>query len=185
MGSIVAQLPALIGVLVGTVGTIVATTLADRARWRRRQTVRWDERRLDAYAEFARVLKEVHTIASRLIGGYLDPDQELAALTEASFRHTIAWENVLLLGDAPTVAAARHWRDTVWEVERLARQRATGSGPRATDDLPGLLHRANEARDQFYAAARAGLEVGGGSVAQATLLMPRLDRTRTAPPAPR
>jgi len=48
------QLPALIGVAVGTVGTIVATGLADRSRWRRRQSVRWDERRLDAYVAFAR-----------------------------------------------------------------------------------------------------------------------------------
>ncbi|TCB98510.1 hypothetical protein E0H26_09060 [Micromonospora zingiberis] len=179
MGNIVVQLPALIGVLVGTVGTIVATSLADRARWRRRQTVRWDERRLDAYAEFARVLKEVHTIASRLIGGYLDRDQELAALTEASFRHTIAWENVLLLGDAPTVAAARAWRDAVWEIERRAR----GGSP--VDELPDLLHRANEARDEFYGAARGGLGVGGGSVAQATLLSSRLRPTHTSPPTQR
>ncbi|PZG07305.1 hypothetical protein C1I95_31205 [Micromonospora craterilacus] len=168
MGSLVAQLPALLGVLVGTVGTILATSLADRSRWRRRQTVRWDERRLDAYAEFARALKEVHTIASRLIGGYLDRDEELAALAEADFRHTIAWENVLLLGDGPTVTAARAWRDAVWEVERLARSQQN------PDHLPDLLHRANEARDQFYHAARGGLGVGGGSVAQAALLVSRL-----------
>ncbi|GIJ25153.1 hypothetical protein Vqi01_03150 [Micromonospora qiuiae] len=174
MGSLLVQLPALLGVLVGTVGTIVATSLADRSRWRRRQTVRWDERRLDAYAEFARVLKEAHTIASRTIGGYLDREQELAALAEADLRHTIAWENVLLLGDGPTVAAARAWRDAVWEVERLARGAATG------DDLPDLLHRANEARDAFYRAARDSLGVGGGSVAQATLLMSRLHKG-TAP----
>ena len=179
MGNLVTQLPALIGVLVGTIGTIVATSLADRARWRRRQGVRWDERRLDAYAEFARALKEVHTIASRLIGGYLDREQELALLTEANFRHTIAWENVLLLGDAPTVTAARAWRDAVWEVELLARD---GS---ATDGLPDLLHRANEARDQFYDAARGGLGVSGGSVAQAALLVDRLYPRHSRPPAQR
>ncbi|MFV2102973.1 hypothetical protein [Micromonospora sp. LOL_024] len=80
MGNLVGQLPALLGVLVGAVGTILATSLTDRSRWRRSQTVRWDERRLDAYAEFARVLKEVHTIASRMIGGYLDRDEALVAL---------------------------------------------------------------------------------------------------------
>ncbi|WP_433528833.1 hypothetical protein ACQPYA_21165 [Micromonospora sp. CA-263727] len=176
MGSLVAQLPALLGVLVGTIGTILATSLADRSRWRRRQTVRWDERRLDAYAEFARALKEVHTIASRMIGGYLDRENGLVALAEADFRHTIAWENVLLLGDGPTVFAARAWRDTVWEVERLARDRSSG------DELPDLLHRANEARDRFYHSARGGLGVGGGSVAQAELLVTRLRKSHPPPP---
>ncbi|PZF84906.1 hypothetical protein [Micromonospora endophytica] len=174
MGSVVAQLPALLGVLIGTVGTIVATSLTDRSRWRRHQTVRWDERRLDAYAEFARALKEVHTIASRMIGGYLDREQEQAALTEAGFRHTIAWENVLLLGDGPTVTAARAWRDAVWQIERLAR------GAQTSEELPDLLHQANEARDHFYRAARDGLGVGGGSVAQAELLSSRLHRKTAA-----
>ncbi|MEV2241974.1 hypothetical protein [Micromonospora sp. NPDC049891] len=176
MDGIAAQLPALLGVLVGTIGTIVATSLADRSRWRRNQTVRWDERRLDAYAEFARALKETHTIASRLIGGYLDRDAALAALAEADFRHTLAWENTLLLGDEPTVTAARAWRDSVWEVERLARD-GEADADRAT-----LLHRANKARDGFYRAARGGLGVGGGSVAQAELLVSRLNLP-TAPPA--
>ncbi|MBQ1024711.1 hypothetical protein [Micromonospora sp. C95] len=175
MDGIAAQLPALLGVLVGTIGTIVATSLADRSRWRRNQTVRWDERRLDAYVEFARALKETHTIASRLTGGHLDRDAALAELAEADFRHTLAWENVLLLGDAPTVAAARAWRDSVWQVERLARD------GQADADRPTLLHRANEARDGFYRAARGGLGVGGGSVAQADLLFSRLNLPTTPP----
>ncbi|GIJ23046.1 hypothetical protein [Micromonospora lutea] len=182
MEGIATQLPALLGVLVGTIGTIVATSLADRSRWRRNQTVRWDERRLDAYAEFARALKEAHTIASRLSGGHLDRDAALAELAEADFRHTLAWENVLLLGDAPTVLAARAWRDTVWAVERLARD------GQADDERPTLLHRANEARDDFYRAARGGLGVGGGSVAQAELLASRLNRrpdAQTGTPAQR
>lgn len=175
MEGITAQLPALLGVLVGTIGTIVATSLADRSRWRRNQTVRWDERRLDAYVEFARALKEAHTIASRATGGYLDRDVALAELAEADFRHTLAWENVLLLGDAPTVTAARAWRDSVWAVERLAREEYTDV------DRAALLHQANKARDDFYRAARGGLGVGGGSVAQADLLVSRLNLT----PAPR
>ncbi|WP_223884257.1 hypothetical protein [Micromonospora craniellae] len=178
MGNLLAQLPALLGVLIGTVGTIVATSLADRSRWRRTQTVRWDERRLDAYAEFARVLKEVHAISGRLLPGrsgvQVDRERELANLVEADFRHTLAWESVLLLGDGPTVTAARAWRDAVWAIERVARGTPT-------DDLPELLHRANEARDHFYDAARGGLGVGGGSVAQATLLEGRL-RERDLPP---
>ncbi|WP_433457637.1 hypothetical protein [Micromonospora sp. CA-248212] len=60
------QLPALLGVLVGTLGTILATTLTDRARWRRSQSTRWDERRLDAYVDYAHALKESYAVALRM-----------------------------------------------------------------------------------------------------------------------
>ncbi|WP_243709553.1 hypothetical protein [Micromonospora sp. 15K316] len=194
MGGVVAQLPALLGVLIGTIGTIVATTIADRTRWKRSQSVRWDDRRLDAYVDFAQVLKEIHAIAVRMLantrpdsGGHrIDQQEGLTRLADADVRHTLAWESVLLLGDAPTVAAAHGWRDAVWAIERAAR------GLAGQDDVGDLLQRANEARDHFYRAARGGLGVGGGSVAQAMLLSARLARADAnvtpaqapAPPAP-
>jgi hypothetical protein len=48
------QAPALIGVILGALATIVAMNINDKLRWKRVQSVRWDERRLDAYAEYAR-----------------------------------------------------------------------------------------------------------------------------------
>ncbi|MEU4643408.1 hypothetical protein [Micromonospora sp. NPDC023814] len=103
MGGVVAQLPALLGVLIGT---IVATSVVDRTRWKRNQTVRWDDRRLDAYVEFAQVLKEIHAIAVRMFasarpssrGHQIDQEEGLARLADADVRHTLAWESVLLLG---------------------------------------------------------------------------------------
>jgi hypothetical protein len=183
------QLPALIGVLVGTLGTILATSLADRTRWKRSQSVRWDERRLEAYAEFARVVKEVHAVALRMLastdrpgsrGHRLDRETGLARLAEADVRQTLAWETVLLLGDAPAVHAARAWRDAVWAIERLAR------GLSEKDvNVTDLLHRANEARDAFYSVARGGLGVRGGSVDQSNWLTQQLSgtyaRTRQPP----
>ncbi|SCL46023.1 hypothetical protein GA0070606_0906 [Micromonospora citrea] len=182
MGSVVAQLPALIGVLIGTVGTIVATSVADRARWKRNQSVRWDDRRLDAYVEFARVIKEIHAVAVRMLaderphsrGHRMNREEGLAQLADADVRRTLTWESLLLLGDAATVSAARDWRDAVWEIERVAR------GLRQGDDPAGMLQRANEARDLFYRAARGGLGVRGGSVAQAKALEPRLDEIRAS-----
>ncbi|MEV6596595.1 hypothetical protein AB0M36_06950 [Actinoplanes sp. NPDC051346] len=53
MSALTDQLPALLGVLLGTSGTILATGIADRSRWQRQQAARWDERRLQAYVEFA------------------------------------------------------------------------------------------------------------------------------------
>ncbi|MEK8105561.1 hypothetical protein NKG94_11170 [Micromonospora sp. M12] len=129
VSTLLTQLPALLGVLVGTLGTILATSLADRARWRRGQSVRWDERRLDAYVDYAHALKESHAVALRLTadlrpGSYshpIDRDEGLARLAEADARRTIVWENLLLLGDEATVVAAASWRDAIWQVERLAR----------------------------------------------------------------
>ncbi|EEP70209.1 secreted protein [Micromonospora sp. ATCC 39149] len=180
VNTLVAQLPALLGVLLGTLGTVLATTVADRGRWRRSQGVRWDERRLDAYAEFARVVKEIQAVSVRALadgprGAYpagADRDTALARLADADVRHTLAWEDVLLLGDAATVRAARTWRDAVWAVENLAR--GTGGDGLLAD----LLHRANEGRDAFYLAARDSLGVRGGSVAQSDFLRQRLDAGR-------
>ncbi|MCO1594875.1 hypothetical protein M8C17_06810 [Micromonospora sp. RHAY321] len=97
-------MPALLGVLVGPIGTIVATSVADRTRWKRNQTVRWDDRRLDAYVEFAQVLKEIHAVAVRMLaserpnsrGHHIDREAGLARLADADVRHTLAWESVLV-----------------------------------------------------------------------------------------
>lgn len=48
--SLIQQLPVLLGVGVGTLATYATTSLADRARWRRERTARWDEARMRAYA---------------------------------------------------------------------------------------------------------------------------------------
>jgi hypothetical protein len=44
------QLPALIGVVVGALATWVVTSAAERSKWHRDQSVRWDEKKLTAYA---------------------------------------------------------------------------------------------------------------------------------------
>ncbi|MFF0468608.1 hypothetical protein ACFYPX_14395 [Micromonospora zamorensis] len=167
------QLPALLGVLVGTLGTILATSLADRARWRRSQSVRWDERRLDAYVDYAHALKESHAVALRMTadlrpGSHSHPierEDGLARLATSDARRTLVWENLLLLGDEPTVVAAANWRDAIWQVERLARGIVE-----APPDVAEMLSRVNEARDGYYRAARRSLGVRGGSVEQSAAL---------------
>ncbi|MFJ1543000.1 hypothetical protein ACIODS_31120 [Micromonospora chalcea] len=63
MDAFVSQLPALLGVVVGALGTGLVTFLSSRSQWKRGQSVRWDERRLEAYGEFAQVLKEIQAIS--------------------------------------------------------------------------------------------------------------------------
>ncbi|MEU1248793.1 hypothetical protein ACWD8I_26000 [Micromonospora arida] len=95
----------------------------------------------------------------------IDREEGLARLAEAEARRTIVWENLLLLGDAATVAAAASWRDAIWQVERLARRLVE-----APPDIAETLTRANEARDGYYRAARRSLGVRGGSVEQSAAL---------------
>lgn len=176
MDAFLDQLPALIGVVVGTLGTILATSVSDRAKWTRSQAVRWDERRVDAYATFARAVKEMHLVAMRLTRpsatASADQEADLRALSEADTECSKAWEGVLLLGDANTVDAGRGWREAAYQLVAAARER-----PSADFDREAAVRATDEGRDRFYAAARASLAVGGGAVAQAHWLTQRRHRT--------
>jgi hypothetical protein len=171
------QLPALLGVLVGTLGTILATYVTERARWSRAKSVRWDERRLDAYAEYARALKSVSLLAMRLYAATdptwpstpLDRETGLPLLVEAQAERSKAWERVLLLGDAATVDAAREWSDAVRALSSVVRR------PDSRLDWEAAVRDLDRCRDRFYEAARGGLTVGGGTVAQAAWLADRHD----------
>ncbi len=171
--TLVAQLPVLIGVLVGTLGTILATTLTDRTRWRRTLSVRWDERRLDAYVEYGSAVKEIHALLFRItaedrpgsLAHRIDRDAGLASLAEADAARTKAWEKVLMLGDPAAVAAARDWREAVRKLEFFALGVTTD-----WERWDGAVRDVDDARDRFYVAARASLTVGGGSVAQSPWL---------------
>ncbi|MFG1673637.1 hypothetical protein [Micromonospora sp. NPDC049282] len=198
LGNLATQLPALLGVLVGTAGTMLATGLNERTRWRRSQTVRWDERRLDAYVELTKAVKEIHAVATQMLGAHrpgarrppLDRSEGVARLAEADVRHTLAWEAVLLLGDEGTVSAAAEWRHAVRDIESAARDL-----PDPPTDVPGMIQRADLGRDRFYRAARESLGVRGGSVeqvrhllgktvpAQPVALPPERGRGRPAAPA--
>lgn len=178
MAALIDQLPALIGVAIGTLGTILATQLRDRAQWTRAQSVRWDERRIDAYAQYARALKDVHQISLRLVAPDrpesratpIDREAGLTMLAQAYSEQTKAWEAVLLLGDAATVTAAREWRKAVEQLELTARGRRLDGF-----EWDPALQRVNAGRDGFYEAARAGLAVRGGPVSQTPWLAPGRD----------
>lgn len=65
------QLPALIGAVIGAAATYAVTSAAERSRWRREQSVRWDDRRALAYSEYGFAIKKVIAIAVR-ISAYRD-----------------------------------------------------------------------------------------------------------------
>lgn len=170
------QLPAILGVTVGALGTLLVTSLTDRARWRRDHAVRWDTRRLDAYVAYATLIKEIHAVALRVSAPYrgysksppIDRAQGLELFAEANARRTKAWEGMLLLGDEKTVGAARSWQDAVAAEEQLC-------SSNSVDEMEwqSAVEVVDQARDRFYLAARENLGVNGGSVAQSPFLRAR------------
>ena len=164
MANFLQQLPALLGVLVGAVATIVATSYAERSQWKRNQTVRWDVNRLEAYAQYAETIKHLHLLATRMSvprrpGARSQPLERATGedlISEGEASRARAWESVLMLADADTVAAGREWRAAVLRLELFARGLDHGSS--GWDELDLL---ADRARERFYLAARQSLGVGG------------------------
>ncbi|MFJ8045713.1 hypothetical protein ACIRBX_34910 [Kitasatospora sp. NPDC096147] len=158
------QVPALVGVVVGAVGSIAASSVAERSRWRRTRAERWDEKRFQIYVGYANALKAQIRIAQRIgaargfanVVDPLEPEEGLKLLAEAESRRAAEWESVLLVGDAETVAAARAWHEAVWNVELYARGLRTD--PVGWAQAEQVMSRA---RDAFYERARGDLGIAG------------------------
>ena len=163
------QLPVLLGVIVGALGSYLTTSATERARWKRALDTRWDDRRVDAYASYGQSVKRMIMIASRIAGGKdLGSDTEPLAPTQVNLDLLAAaeadrasqWETVLLLGHSKTVAAARNWHEHAWQLEAYARGSVTGSA----SDWRAVRAATDVARATFYEAARSDLQVSGGSL---------------------
>ncbi|TKA04553.1 hypothetical protein FCI23_35995 [Actinacidiphila oryziradicis] len=158
------QLPALIGVVVGAVGSYAAASVTERTRWRRARAEAWEEKRFLTYAGYANTLKAQIRIAQRLgatrgfanVADPLELGEGMGLLAEAESRRAAEWESVLLIGDAETVAAARAWHEAVWNVELYAR--GLRNDPAGWERAE---RRMGQARDTFYMCARRDLGIPG------------------------
>lgn len=166
MASFTEQLPALIGVLLGAGATFGATFATDRARWHRDQSVRWDVKRADAYAEYAFAVKSVISLAVRIaahrgahsLGEPLSPDEGIGLLAEAEHERGVKWETVLLLGSDNAVKAGRRWQQSVFPLEEIAR------GRRVAAEWDAAVAVASHERGRFCEAARNDLGLKKGSI---------------------
>ena len=167
MSGITQQLPALLGAVVGATATYLAGAFTERARWRREQSSRWDDKRAQAYSEYGYAVKNVYVqclrIAdSRLRSGPGDParhEEALAQLDVLTDERTARWETVLLLGSPEAITAARAWHRRVWQVELFARGMRTDA-----DEYGTVLQQVIADRTRFYEAARRDLGITSGSV---------------------
>ncbi|MFB7717046.1 hypothetical protein [Nocardia sp. NPDC056100] len=167
MSSVMQQLLPLVGVVLGVGTTFAATSMNERAKWRRSHGTRWDDKRLAAYSEYANSLKQYVQVSYRLAAarGYpavalpIDIDAGLQALAEAEADKTIKWETVLLLGSPEAVAAARSWNRAAWELGWPARGHAMEHA-----EYLRLYSEMGRRRNAFYESARADLGVLTGAL---------------------
>ncbi|WP_424569004.1 hypothetical protein [Streptomyces sp. CH-036] len=161
---LVDQLPALVGVVVGSLGSYIAQSLTERRTWKRQREERWDEKRFETYGNYANALKAQLRLAQRIgaalgfadVADPLPPADGLALLADAESHRATQWESVLLVGDAATIAAARRWHETIWTIELLIREGSVDAVKWTR------VHRlASEARDAFYEHARRDLGIFG------------------------
>ncbi|MEU2257425.1 hypothetical protein ABZ540_30060 [Nocardia xishanensis] len=153
--------------VLGAGSTFAATTLTERAKWRRSQDTRWDDKRLTAYSEYANALKQYVQISYRLAAarGYpavalpIDIEVGLQALAEAESEKTIKWEGVLLLGSPAAVAAARAWNRAAWELGWAARGHVIEPA-----EYVRRYSEMGRRRNEFYECARADLGVRSGEL---------------------
>ncbi|MEU8821384.1 hypothetical protein [Actinoplanes sp. NPDC048796] len=158
------SLPALIGVLLGALATFFTSSATERARWHRQQSIRWDEKRLTAYTEYANAVKHVISTSVRLASarGVYPDDSWLAGkstledLVEAEEQRTLKWEAVLLLGDENVIAAGRDWHQLSFRLMRLACSQPSELS------WEEVIKRTGEARHRFYVAAKGDLGVHVG-----------------------
>ncbi|MER6984396.1 hypothetical protein [Streptomyces carpinensis] len=172
MSAFIQQLPALIGVMIGALGSYLAVVRSDQARFLRERTARWEERRLAVYADYARSLKKTVTLTYR-VASHLGADPHphplsLAAaeplLAEAAVARDPSGEALIMLGSTEAVEKARLWVAVVLEMERFVR--AERREPQAWQTL---LAQQRAAREGYYAAVRSDLELRPGHAARVPL----------------
>ncbi|MDG4765434.1 hypothetical protein O7632_15210 [Solwaraspora sp. WMMD406] len=166
--SLLDHLPTILAVAVGGVLTYVGTGLTERSRWRRELGVRWDERRLAAYTEFAATAKRIALLSSRVLAcrglitsiSPIGRDEGLALLGQAESDRSVRFESILLLADGPTITAAQALTETLWRLEGFA----TGDEPVDDQIWRDGFADYRRARAEFYQRARTDMGVRAAEI---------------------
>ncbi|MBT2419441.1 hypothetical protein J7F01_37660 [Streptomyces sp. ISL-22] len=169
MSVFIQQLPALIGVVIGALGSYVAVVRGDRVRFRREQAARWEERRLAVYADYAQWVKKTVTVTYRVaaeLGNDPHPDplpleEAKPLLADATTRRDPSGEALIMLGSPGVVDKARAWVVAAMEMERFVRE-----GRRDPAAWQALLERQRAGREGYYSAVREDLGLPPGHSAR-------------------
>ncbi|MEV6069261.1 hypothetical protein AB0L82_22170 [Nocardia sp. NPDC052001] len=143
------QLVPMIGVLLGSFATYLGSSVVERAQFKRLLATRWDEGKLETYAEYASAVKDMLRAAGRYMEAR-DDGRELAGLRAeleaADDVRSRIFERVVLLGDPDVTEAGKEVNRQVLETRRLALDPATPAGQNlGGDDVVGALNGLHEA----------------------------------------
>ena len=150
---VITQIVTLVGVLLGALTSFVATGSAERVKHRRLMAARWDERKLDAYVEYATCVKEIAAVSKRAVdaeAGSTARAEFLAAMEQAEIRRSALFETLVLLASPAAVEAAKAVNAALWESEIAARE------PTGVPDGSVLI----ELLNAYHSQARLDLGVG-------------------------
>ncbi|MEU6227657.1 hypothetical protein [Streptomyces sp. NPDC047042] len=169
MSAFIQQLPALLGVVIGALGSYWAVARGDRVRFQREREARWEERRLAVYTEYARALKQSVTLTYRVAASLgndphphpLTPEEAAPLIAEATVARDPYGEALLLLGAPEVVTKAREWVVTLLEMEAFLRERI--EDPQIWQ---ALLERQRAGREGYYSAVRSDLALPPGHSAR-------------------
>ncbi|MGI5380286.1 hypothetical protein ACQEV2_39800 [Streptomyces sp. CA-251387] len=169
MSAFIQQLPALIGVVIGALGSYVVVVRGDRMRFRREQAARWEERRLTVYADYAQSVKKTVTVTYRVAAAAgVDPHPDPLSLAEAqpllaeaTTARDPSGEALIMLGSRTVVEKARVWVVAAMEMERFVRE-----GRDDRDAWQALLERQRAGREAYYAAVGDDLGLPPGHSAR-------------------
>jgi hypothetical protein len=154
VSALIQQLPALIGVIIGALGSYLAVMRGDQARFRREQEARWEERRLVAYTDYALSLKTTVTLTRRVASHLgndphpqpLTPTEAASHLAEATDVRSSSGEALLMLGTPEVVQEAHGWAVTVSDLEHSVHTRSCTS-----ETWSALLEQQRTARESYGA----------------------------------
>ncbi|MEU1419516.1 hypothetical protein [Kitasatospora sp. NPDC005751] len=160
----ITQLVTIAAVLLGSLTTYATNQLVERSKRRETRRVRWDEKKLDAYAEYIGqvravihanvLLYEVRASIRTMPRSEHDLSMDL---TEANAAQAIAFERVMLLAGDTVVDAAHAVQEATAAIGWQARGVVDGT----LEDWRMLNSAAFAAINQFHQYARADLGVSG------------------------
>jgi hypothetical protein len=156
------QLLTLLGVIVGVIATFASSAAIERTKWQRDQIGRWEERRLECYGDFADSLKRYITISHRIAAHLGLPASAQPIVQEEGIRSlatindeiSAKWEQMLLIGSASTIDAARKWRKQVRLLDSFTHGHNNNGSEWLSLEDEGVRSRMN-----FYEVARADLAI--------------------------
>jgi hypothetical protein len=162
MGALLNQLPTLLGVAVGALASYLVASAGERARWRRAQETRWDDRRAAAYADYAELVKQMLRACLRLaaehgfrpLGVVETTGNAQEELARIESKRTSTFETLLLLGDVDTLRAVQSYTQLALELMQEARRQ-----PVDREAWMAVVRELEIARCAFHDAARRDLGV--------------------------